>query len=71
LLLDNGHLAFYGTKKDFFKNKELKDEYEFDLPDIVNLVNYYNQKGHDLNLDYENIPLMAKNIFNIVKDKLH
>jgi energy-coupling factor transport system ATP-binding protein len=71
LLLDSGHLAYYGTKKDFFKNEELKEEYEFDFPDIVNLANFYNRKGYNLDLDYTDIPVMAKNIYNIVKERLH
>jgi energy-coupling factor transport system ATP-binding protein len=71
LLLDSGKLAFYGTKKEFFENEKLKENFEFDFPDIVNLVNHYKKSGYELDLDYKDIPRIAKKIYSIIKHKLH
>ncbi len=69
LLLDSGQIAYYGSKKEFFNNEELKKEYNFDFPDIVNLVNFYNRRGYEMN--YNNIPAIAGKLHKIIKDKLH
>lgn len=69
ILLDQGEVVFSGSRETFYENKELQQKYDYEFPEIINLINYYKDNGYMLK--YDDINEIAKKLYTLSRDDLH